>query len=709
MINLIKKMKIGDNMGSKRISISNCLYNKRLQKIVIALFTFVVIFFICSKSIIPEKYNFNEGDIAGFDIKAPRDFRDDMATQVKIDKALKDVPVQYNTNTAVLSQATDSIEQYFKLSLEIKNSDMDNSKKLEKLKQETPIDKLAEDDFNETLKLTDEEVKTLETFLNTIISKILSNGINESEEAIQKGQADLAFYIRNDANLTKSMKELASNIGITLIKPNLKVDEIRTEEHKAEVSRGVEPVIIKKNQNIVTKGEVITSTHIYQMTKAGLLTSNSKVDIAIYSGVAALVILIETIIAVFLYNFRRAVYNNNSKLLIIAIIVCVNVVFALGGNVISGYLIPAGFAVILISIIFDPLLAFIITMPSTVVIACITNFNMEAVILYLTGSLSGILLSYNVHQRNNFFIGGGVIGLLNGLLIFSMGLINNYSITQNLINCSIGIAGGILSAILAIGILPVFEQLFDIITPMKLLELSNPNQPLLKKLLFEAPGTYHHSVLVGNLAEAAANEIGANAVLTRTGAYYHDIGKIKRPYFFKENQITNDNPHDKITPKLSTLIITSHVKDGLELAAEYKLPGAIRDIIVEHHGTTLVRYFYVMAKNSENEEVEESSFRYEGPKPCTKESAIVMLADSVEAAVRSMSSPTSTDIEKMVNKIVQEKVDDGQLNDSDLTLKDIEKTKQSFLKVLEGIFHSRIEYPELNNQIKEGMSIGDRV
>lgn len=702
-------MKIGDKMSSKRISVSSYLYNKRLQKIIIALFTFIVIFFICSKSIIPEKYNFNEGDIAGFDIKAPRDFRDDMATQVKIDEALKEVPPQYNKNNAILSEAVDSIKQYFNLALQIKNSDLENSQKIEKLKVETPITKLADEDFDNTLKLTEDEIKTLSAFLNTNISKILTNGINDSEEAIQNGQAVLAFYIRNDTNLSKSMKELATNIGIIFIKPNLQVDEILTDELNAQIARDVEPVIIKKNQNIVTKGEVITSTHIYQMTKAGLLTSNSKVDIAIYSGVAALVILMETLIALFIFNFRKTIYNNNSKLLIIAMIICVNVIFAVGGNVISGYLIPAGFAVILMSIIFDPLLAFIITIPSTVIISCITNFNIEAVILYLIGSLSGILISYNVHQRNNFFIGGGVIGLLNGILIFSMGLINNNSMTQNLINSSIGIAGGILSAILAIGILPVFEQLFDIITPMKLLELSNPNQPLLKKMLFEAPGTYHHSVLVGNLAEAAANEIGANAVLTRTGAYYHDIGKIKRPYFFKENQITNDNPHDKITPKLSTLIITSHVKDGMELAAEYKLPGAIKDIIIQHHGTTLVRYFYVMAKNNENEEVEEASFRYEGPKPNTKESAIVMLADSVEAAVRSMSTPTSSDIEKMVNKIVQEKVDDGQLNDSNLTLKDIEKTKQSFLKVLEGIFHSRIEYPELNNQIKEGMSIGDRI
>lgn len=702
-------MKIGDKMISKRISVSKYIYNKKLQKITIAFFTFIVIFFICSKSIIPEKYNIKEGDIAEFDIKAPRDFRDDMATQVKIDKALADLPPQYINNTEVLSQAIDSIDKYFKLALEIKNSDMEESAKIQKLSTETPITKLTNDDYADTLKLNENEMTILSDFLNTSLTKILTNGIVNTEEAIQKGQVDLDFYIRNDTGLSKTMKELASNIGIIFIKPNLTNDTVRTDELKNQVARDVEPVIIKKNQNIVTKGEVITSTHIYQMTKAGLLTSNSNVDIFIYSGVAALVILMEVLIALFIFYFRRNIYNSTSKLLIIAIILCINAVFAVGGNVISGYLIPGGFAVILMSIIFDPLIAFIITIPSAAVIACITNFNIEAVILYLIGSLSGIMISYNVHQRNNFFIGGGVIGLLNAILIFSIGLINNNIITQNLINSLIGLFGGILSAILAIGILPVFEQLFDIITPMKLLELSNPNQPLLKKMLFEAPGTYHHSVLVGNLAEAAANEIGANAVLTRTGSYYHDIGKIKRPYFFKENQITNDNPHDKITPKLSSLIITSHVKDGLELAAEYKLPGAIRDIIEQHHGTTLVRYFYVMAMNNEKEEVEEASFRYEGPKPRSKESAIVMLADSVEAAVRSISSPTTSDIEKMVNKIVQEKVDDGQLNDSDLTLKDIEKIKQSFLKVLEGIFHNRIEYPELNNQVKEGMSISDRV
>jgi len=228
------------------------------------------------------------------------------------------------------------------------------------------------------------------------------------------------------------------------------------------------------------------------------------------------------------------------------------------------------------------------------------------------------------------------------------------------------------------------------------LELSNPNQPLLKKLLLEAPGTYHHSILVGNLAEVAAEEVGANPILARVASQYHDIGKIKRPYFFKENQLGNDNPHNKITPNLSTLIITSHVKDGVELAKQYKLPKVITDVIEQHHGTTLVKYFYLTLKNSsENpDEINEEDFKYPGPIPTSKEAAIIMLADSVEAAVRSINEPNQDKIQKMVNNIVKSRLDEGQLDNSDLTLMDINKIKKSFLKVFTGIYHKRIEYPE---------------
>jgi putative nucleotidyltransferase with HDIG domain len=232
------------------------------------------------------------------------------------------------------------------------------------------------------------------------------------------------------------------------------------------------------------------------------------------------------------------------------------------------------------------------------------------------------------------------------------------------------------------------------------LELSNPSQPLLRRLLIEAPGTYYHSILVGNLSEAAAEEVEANSLLCRIGAYYHDIGKLKRPYFFKENQITKDNPHDKITANLSALIITSHVKDGIEMARKYKLPSSVINIIHQHHGNTLVAYFYHRALNSEgSEQVTEDKFRYLFPKPQTKEAAIVMLADSVEAYIRSLTEPTQEQVEAGVKKIIRDKLQDGQLEQCDLTLKDLDNIARAFVKVLAGIFHDRIEYPETAKDI----------
>jgi putative nucleotidyltransferase with HDIG domain len=248
---------------------------------------------------------------------------------------------------------------------------------------------------------------------------------------------------------------------------------------------------------------------------------------------------------------------------------------------------------------------------------------------------------------------------------------------------------------LSMGLLPFFEGMFGIMTPVKLIELSNPNQPLLKRLLTDAPGTYHHSVIVGNLAEAAAEAVGGNSLLARVGAYYHDVGKIKRPYFFIENQMGQENPHDKTSPTLSSLIITSHVRDGVELAREYGLPERIIQFVREHHGTTLVGYFYTRATEGQTSEtVLEEDFRYEGPRPASKETAIVMLADSIEAAVRSLTKPTPARIEAMVKKIMGDRLNDHQLDRCDLTLRDLDTVAGIFASVLSGLFHPRVEYPE---------------
>jgi len=240
---------------------------------------------------------------------------------------------------------------------------------------------------------------------------------------------------------------------------------------------------------------------------------------------------------------------------------------------------------------------------------------------------------------------------------------------------------------------------------VRLLELSYPGNPLLKRLLTEAPGTYHHSILVGNLAEAAAEAINGDSLLTRVGAYYHDVGKLKRPYFFIENQMNTDNPHDKIAPTLSALILTFHVKDGVELAREYKLPEDIINIIEQHHGSGLCTYFYHKAlENGQNESIAEEEFRYDGPKPQTREAALVMLADSVEAAVRSLQNRTYNRVEGMVHRILKDKLLDGQLDECDLTFKDLDVIASAFIQVLSGIFHARIEYPDLSRE-EEGRKV----
>jgi putative nucleotidyltransferase with HDIG domain len=248
------------------------------------------------------------------------------------------------------------------------------------------------------------------------------------------------------------------------------------------------------------------------------------------------------------------------------------------------------------------------------------------------------------------------------------------------------------------GVLPYLENIFGITTSIKLLELANPSQPLLKKLMTEAPGTYHHCIMVGNLGEAAAEAIGANGLEVRLGAYYHDIGKLKRPYFFAENQFSGNNPHNNMTPQLSTLIITSHVKDGIEMAKEAKLPPIIIQMIAQHHGDSLVSFFYSKAKETDPQ-AKERDYRYEQPKPQTKEAAILMMADTVEAAVRSKKNATPGQIEGFIRTLIKGKLNDGQFDECELTFRDLELIAEAFTRVINGIYHKRIEYPPQANEL----------
>jgi putative nucleotidyltransferase with HDIG domain len=281
-----------------------------------------------------------------------------------------------------------------------------------------------------------------------------------------------------------------------------------------------------------------------------------------------------------------------------------------------------------------------------------------------------------------------------------VGLITTSDYMSILENAGWSLASALLSSVLCLGTLPVWESFFDVLTTTKLLELAAPSQPLLKRMMLEAPGTYHHSILVANLAESAVEEIGGNPFLARIGAYYHDVGKLKRPYFYTENQMGVENPHDKLSPQASSKAITLHPRDGLQMAQKYNLPKQIQDLITQHHGTTAVQYFYHKAMKQDGEDTNINMFRYPGPKPRSKEAAVIMLADTVEAAVRSMPSHKTEEIEQKVRSLIKARIDDDQLSEAPITFSDINAIVRAFMKVFNGMYHERIEYPDMN-QTKE--------
>ena len=376
----------------------------------------------------------------------------------------------------------------------------------------------------------------------------------------------------------------------------------------------------------------------------------------------------------------------------------------------SVYLIPMASVSMLIAMMVDPGVAFMLTVILSVLVGVLTGARFDVAGTMLAGGMVGIYSVLDVRRRRDFTKAGIIVGLTNMVSIAAFGLINFLSITDLLTESLWGLANGILSAIIATSLLPVFEIIFNVTTNITLLELSDLNQPLFKELVLKAPGTYHHSLVVGNLAESASEAVGANSLLARVGAYFHDVGKIRMAPYFIENQASMENKHDNLSPTISSLIIINHIKEGVDLARKYKLGRPILDIIKQHHGDDIVYFFYHRALELHGEDkgkVEPEDFRYPGPKPQFKEAAIVMLADSVEAATKSMQQPTPAKIVEMVNRIINNKFIDGQLNECDLTLKDLHVISKVFSHILNGIFHTRIEYPDLSqidneqNKIKE--------
>ncbi len=593
--------------------------------------------------------------------------------------------------------------------LQIRKKEVEPNVKLEELSLLFDISEQSTKNFVINFFLKADEPTLREVFdkSNMTLSNILRTGISEKD-------------FEND-NITKIISEnLVSNVSkrqITVITsllsqilvPNLVIDEFATEIARKNAENSVKPyeTTFQKGDKIVFEGEPVTKLKRDALRQAGYNVYELN-----WQGLLALFALI--VLATFIYiaymkyfekQFMAPRYFSVSAFLSI-LLACFAVVMPTG---FSPYILPIPAYVILLSIFTSPRVAFVATTVLIAVLAVGVQYPAQFVVTFLLLSLIAMVTISQIRYSRRFdLIKAGFIISAAGLLI----VLSIYILEKCLIDVSnmlilrdstYIVLNGIISSMIVFWVIPLFEGMFNIITPYGLAELADHNQPLLKTLLRDAPGTYHHSLMVSNLCEAAAEAIGANPVLARVGAFYHDIGKLQRPLFFIENQsyFGIDNPHKNHNPRVSKMLITAHPKDGVELAKKYGLPSIINNFILQHHGEGLVSYFYNQAVKEEGvENVQEEQFRYPGPKPNMKETAILMLADAIESAVRSFKNPTSEDIENIIDKIIVERLNDGQLSDSPLTLHDIKVIAATFSRILRGMQHERIKYQELDEKLK---------
>lgn len=564
------------------------------------------------------------------------------------------------------------------------------------------------------LKLDSVTLAAIEAETASILTEQWRKGIREGEvETALKGLLDEAYLRISQGDQVNFIQAIYRHLPL---EANYILDETATREAKEEAGRKEPPVLttIYRNQKIIGKGEVVNQEHIEILKALGY--QRSKEPYLMLLGVALLTLSVYYLLALFLKQFKLQTKILEGQkipllallfvlmLLLARLVIAINYTSEAGLADLIAYLIPTSVGAILVALLTDKRLGVFFAAIFSFYIGILADGSIQYAIVSFMGSMAGIYGITRYSQRRDWVKAALLIAGMNVWVIVCLGLIGNSSANAIFWAVGMGALNGFLSPILAYGSLPFLESTFKITTSISLMELANPSQPLLKELLLKAPGTYNHSILVGNMAESAADAVGADPALVRVGAYYHDVGKINRPYFFIENQLGQSNPHEKLIPTLSALILGSHVKDGLELARKHNLPEIVVDFIAQHHGTSIMSFFYFKAveEAGDPERVKEADFRYPGPKPQSKETALVMLADAVEAAIRSM-NVTGEKLEQAVRKLIQDKLQDGQLEDSRLTLSDLKVIGQIFTQVLNGIYHSRIEYPEnVIEAMKEG-------
>ena len=680
------------------------VFEKHRDSIWWVVLVILVTFAVFLMSLVPPKVDLVAGQVAMVDVKATREGIDEFATKLLIEKALADVSEVWDSNPKVLEDTQNLSQELLGKIQSLAESDEVSTQDIINELRPYLDDSVSDTDI---IAVVATSPSVLEESFNRawgIIADALSRGLKP--ENVEKGKEEICANIRTDGSIPAHVGRLLCAFVGKNLQPNLIFNKEETDKKIKIAIESVEPVKIRRGEYIVRKGDIVTEEQIAILEKMGMM--GNTVRFTEILGALLCSIIFCGLTAGYAIDYNAEIIDKRGVPLICSVVI-LSIIVSKIFSTISGFLSPVAFGVMLSATLLDRRFGAFFAATLSIAVGVMTGFEIVYVTVALTSGIAAALSVRQAWSRTQLFKVGLIVSVVSAITYGCLVLTGALAIDEATVwrDVLFVLVSGPLCSVLAVGSLPVFESAFHIITPLKLVELSNPEQPLLHRLLLEAPGTYHHSIMVGNLSEAAAWAIGADSLLTRVGAYYHDIGKLKRPYFFSENQMFGmDNPHEKMTPSLSATVIMSHVKDGVELAKEHDVPEVIIDFIREHHGTTLVSYFYVKAsesaESSEHRDVDEWSFRYEGPRPQSKETAIVMLADGIEAAARSISNPNPARMESLVRKMIQDRLIDHQLDKSDLTLKELDIIGQTFIQVLSGIFHRRIEYPTPKVQENEG-------
>lgn len=644
---------------------------------------------------LPSRFQLNEGDVSPRDIKSPVKvtFISQVKTKDERERAEAAVADIYVHDLNVLSQQKEKLLEMTRRISEVRRESATIQQKADSIRR-IPGLVLPQQSIDEILALDEPSWRATVNEAVLVLEAVFRDKITEKQ--LPEVMTKLPTLV--SPSLSGVQATVAVKLVESVLKPNFVVDQEATSRARREARESTPPVRvgIEKGEIILRDGDVVKATDVEKLDAAGL--RNPTIQWNDITATALLVLMLALLLTYYLYYFEPQLLANSRRLALAGLIVVITLLAAkltIPGREMYAYLFPVAAASMLISTLLSPQLAVIVAMLLAILIGFVANFSLEMTTLFLVSGLVGLLGARRIERMNAFFMTGVAVAAANFVVIMGFELYTRDPDASRLATLGfISIVNGALSAALTFGTFSILGHIFGITTSLGLMELAHPTHPLFHRLLTQAPGTYHHSMVVANLAERAAQQIGADGLLCRVGAYYHDIGKVVRPYLFIENQ-QGENVHDQLDPKSSAQLIASHVKDGLGLARQHGLPSKVIDMIQQHHGTHLVKYFYLQAcQNAGCDPIDEEKFRYSGPRPQTREAGIIMLADSVEAVVRASQDTSSEHIAYLVQKVIRDKVADGQLDECDLTLRDLNEIRDTFLAVLQGIFHPRLEYPE---------------